>query len=80
MAIIKITGIPEVDAIANALSKKFGKELLSKGPRYETCEVFSTGSLSLDCQLGVGGMPNNRVVEIYGPPSAGKTSLSLQLV
>lgn len=80
MAIKKITGIPEIDAIAQALSKKFGKEeILSKGPRYTDCETFSTGSLSLDCQLGVGGLPTNRVVEIYGPPSAGKTSLALQL-
>ena len=81
MAIKKITGIPEIDAIAQALGKKFGKEaILSKGPRYTECETFSSGSLSLDCQLGVGGLPNNRVVEVYGPPSAGKTSLSLQFV
>lgn len=80
MAIKKITGIPEIDAIANALGKKFGKDnILSKGPRYVDCESFPTGSLSLDCQLGIGGLATNRVVEVFGPPSAGKTSLALQL-
>lgn len=80
MAIKKITGIPEIDAIANALNKKFGKEFVSMGPKVQTCEAIPTGSLSLDCQLGIGGIPNDRVIEIYGPPSAGKTSLSLQFV
>jgi len=80
MPIKKISGIAEIDTIANALNKKFGKELISMGPKITYEDVISTGSLSLDCQLGVGGMPLNRIVEIYGPPSAGKTSLALQLV
>ena len=81
MAIKKITGIPEIDAIANSIGKKFGKpELMSLGPKYEKVEVVSTGSISLDAVLGVGGLPVDRGVEIYGPPSAGKTSLSLQIV
>ena len=80
MAIKKITGIPEIDAIANSLNKKFGKEFVSMGPKVQTCDAIPTGSLSLDCQLGIGGIPNDRVIEIYGPPSAGKTSLSLQFV
>ena len=81
MAIKKVTGIPEIDVIANALSKKFGgKEILSLGPKFESAEPIPTGSIYLDCQLGIGGIPDDRVVEIYGPPSAGKTSLALQLV
>ena len=77
MSIKKITGIPEIDSIANALNKKFGKVLVTMGPKITYDDVISTGSLSLDCQLGIGGMPLNRIIEIYGPPSAGKTSLAL---
>jgi len=81
MAVKKITGIAEIDAIANALSKKFGgKSILSLGPKISSANTFSSGSLSLDCQLGVGGVPDDRIVEIYGPASAGKTSLALQFV
>ena len=80
MATKNITGIPEVDAIARALTKKFGKSVLSMGPKIEQCEVVSTGSLALDCVLGVGGFPTDRVVEIFGPESAGKTSLALQFM
>ena len=81
MATKKITGIPEIDLIASSLSKKFGKDsILSMGPKYEKVETISTGSISLNQCLGVGGIPNDRIIEIFGPPSAGKTSLSLQIV
>jgi len=81
MAIKKVTGIPEIDMIASSIAKKFGKEdIMSLGPRYEKITPISTGSISLDATLGVGGLPNDRVVEIFGPPSAGKTSLCLQVV
>jgi recombination protein RecA len=50
------------------------------GPKYEKVETIPTGSISLDQCLGVGGIPNDRIIEIFGPPSAGKTSLSLQIV
>jgi len=81
MANKKITGIPEIDMIAASIAKKFGKEdIMSLGPKYEKVTPISTGSISLDACLGVGGVPNDRVVEIYGPPSAGKTSLCLQIL
>jgi len=83
MAIKKVTGIPEIDAIANALNKKFGgKDLLSMGPKKSLSElkVIPTGSIYLDCVLGSGGFPDNRIIEIFGPPSAGKTSMALQLM
>jgi recombination protein RecA len=81
MAIKKVTGIPEIDMIASSLAKKFGKEdIMSMGPKYEKVKAISTGSITLDSVLGVGGLPSDRVVEIFGPPSAGKTSLCLQIV
>ena len=43
-------------------------------------ESISTGSLSLDLALGIGGLPKGRVIEIYGPESSGKTTLALQVV
>ena len=43
-------------------------------------EAISTGSLSLDLALGIGGLPKGRVVEIYGPESSGKTTLALQVL
>ncbi len=48
--------------------------------RLTTSEAVSTGSLGLDIALGVGGLPRGRVVEIYGPESSGKTTLTLQVV
>ena len=81
MGLKKITGIAEIDMIAASIAKKFGKEnIMSMGPRYEKVKAISTGSVSLDSVLGVGGLPSDRVVEIFGPPSAGKTSLCLQVV
>lgn len=81
MGIKKVTGIPEIDMIASSIAKKFGKEdIMSLGPRYEKVTPISTGSISLDATLGVGGLPNDRIVEVFGPPSAGKTSLCLQVV
>jgi recombination protein RecA len=46
----------------------------------EDIQVVSTGSLGLDIALGVGGLPRGRVVEIYGPESSGKTTLTLQVI
>lgn len=80
MGVKKITGIAEIDSIAAALSKKFGgKSIISMGPQITNVETFTSGSLSLDCILGVGGVPDDRIVEIFGPSSAGKTSLALQI-
>jgi recombination protein RecA len=72
-------------ALASALSqieKQFGKgAVMRMGDRVnEAIEVVSTGSLGLDIALGVGGLPRGRVVEIYGPESSGKTTLTLQVI
>jgi len=53
---------------------------LGEGEAIEDIQVISTGSLGLDVALGVGGLPRGRVVEIYGPESSGKTTLTLQVV
>lgn len=65
------------------IEKQFGKGTimrLGEGEAIEDIQVISTGSLGLDVALGVGGLPRGRVVEIYGPESSGKTTLTLQVV
>jgi recombination protein RecA len=65
------------------IEKQFGKgsimKLGEKGIE-DDLQVVSTGSLGLDIALGVGGLPRGRVVEIYGPESSGKTTLTLQVI
>ncbi|MGH8124420.1 MAG: recombinase RecA [Rhodanobacteraceae bacterium] len=72
-------------ALASALGqieKQFGKgAVMRMGDRTaEAMDVISTGSLGLDIALGVGGLPRGRVVEVYGPESSGKTTLTLQVI
>ncbi|MFT2603979.1 ATPase domain-containing protein, partial [Escherichia coli] len=50
------------------------------GEAIQDIQVVSTGSLGLDIALGVGGLPRGRVIEIYGPESSGKTTLTLQVI
>jgi recombination protein RecA len=64
------------------IEKQFGKGSimrLGEGEVIDDIQVVSTGSLGLDIALGVGGLPRGRVVEIYGPESSGKTTLTLQV-
>ncbi len=73
-------------ALAAALAqieKQFGKGSIMKmgdGSVFNDIQVVSTGSLGLDIALGIGGLPRGRVVEIYGPESSGKTTLTLQVI
>ncbi|WP_300620675.1 recombinase RecA [Dokdonella sp.] len=72
-------------ALASALSqieKQFGKgAVMRMGDKTdEAIDIVSTGSLGLDIALGVGGLPRGRIVEIYGPESSGKTTLTLQVI
>ena len=65
------------------IDRQFGKgSIMRLGDEYVPTmdNVISTGCLSLDVALGVGGIPKGRVVEIYGPESSGKTTLALHIV
>jgi recombination protein RecA len=72
-----------LQAALSQIEKQFGKGSimrLGEGEQIEDIQVVSTGSLGLDIALGVGGLPRGRVVEIYGPESSGKTTLTLQVI
>ncbi len=72
-----------LEAAVGAIEKQFGKGSimrLGKDGHAEPIEAVSTGALSLDIALGIGGIPKGRIVEIYGPESSGKTTLTLHLV
>ena len=64
------------------IEKDFGKGSIMKLGEYKASEVeaISTGSLSLDIALGVGGIPKRRIIEIFGPESSGKTTLALHVI
>jgi recombination protein RecA len=83
---VKALNTEKAKALQAALSqieKQFGKGSIMRlgdGEKIEDIQVVSTGSLGLDIALGVGGLPRGRVVEIYGPESSGKTTLTLQVI
>jgi len=71
-----------LQAALSQIEKQFGKGSIMRlgaGEAVEAIDVVSTGSLGLDIALGIGGLPRGRVVEIYGPESSGKTTLTLQV-
>ena len=83
---VKALNTEKAKALQAALAqieKQFGKGTimrLGEGEVIDDIEVVSTGTLGLDIALGVGGLPRGRVVEIYGPESSGKTTLTLQVI
>jgi recombination protein RecA len=72
-----------LDLAVSQIEKQFGKGAIMKlgeAAIIQDIPVISTGSLTLDLALGIGGLPRGRIVEIYGPESSGKTTLALQVV
>ncbi|WP_299011463.1 recombinase RecA [uncultured Shewanella sp.] len=71
-----------LNAVLGQIEKQFGKGSIMKlgEDRSMDVETISTGSLSLDVALGAGGLPMGRIVEIYGPESSGKTTLTLEVI
>src|SRR5881398_3757731 len=72
-----------LDAALSQIERSFGKGSimrLGKNMQSMDVETVSTGSLGLDIALGIGGLPRGRVVEVFGPESSGKTTLTLQVI
>ena len=71
-----------LDAAISQITDNFGKGSVMKLGQQTTMDIdsISTGSLSLDLALGIGGLPQGRVTEIYGPEASGKTTLALQVI
>jgi recombination protein RecA len=72
-----------LDLAFTQIEKQFGKGSIMKlgvGETIKGVDVISTGSISLDSALGVGGVPRGRIIEIYGPEASGKTSLTLHII
>src|SRR5215212_4783628 len=72
-----------IDIAVGQIEKQFGKgSIMRLGQRNQIAPIaaISTGSISIDYALGVGGVPRGRVTEIYGPESSGKTTLALQVI
>ncbi len=83
---VKALNTEKAKALQAALAqieKQFGKGSIMRlgdGEAVDAIEAVSTGSLGLDIALGIGGLPRGRVIEIYGPESSGKTTLTLQVI
>ena len=70
-------------AALSQIEKQFGKGAIMRmgdGTSVRSVDVVSSGSLAIDVALGIGGLPRGRVIEIYGPESSGKTTLTLQVI
>jgi len=82
MAKQEVIAVHELDKLIANMERQFGKGAVMRygdGP-VEKVPVFSTGSISLDRALGIGGIPKGRIVEVYGPESSGKTTLTMEII
>lgn len=72
----------DVGKVVEEIKERFGEGMIMKlgDVRKVDVEAISTGSISLDLALGIGGVPRGRIVEIYGPESSGKTTLTLHII
>merc|ERR1711904_612094 len=71
-----------LEAAISQIDQNFGKGSVMRLGQQQALDVeaISTGSLSLDLALGIGGLPKGRIIEVYGPESSGKTTLTLQVI
>ena len=74
--------LKNLESTINQIERNFGKGSVMKLGQIENIEIetISSGSLSLDLALGIGGLPKGRIIEIYGPESSGKTTLALHVL
>ncbi|MFL6262126.1 MAG: recombinase RecA [Thermoanaerobaculia bacterium] len=82
MADTKAERLKAIDGTLSQIERQFGKGAIMRLGQRETLalEAISTGSISVDHAIGIGGFPRGRVVEVYGPESSGKTTLALSVV
>ena len=79
----KKDNLNKLKSVISNIEKSYGKGsimMLGKKDNDVNVDVYSTGSLGLDIALGIGGLPKGRVVEVYGPESSGKTTLTLHVI
>jgi recombination protein RecA len=78
----KISKNEKIQSVLEDIKSKFGDESMMKLGDVKKVDIkaYSTGSISLDRALGIGGMPQGRIIEIYGPESSGKTTICLQVI
>ena len=80
----KKDNLNKLKTVISSIEKSYGKgSIMMLGKKDEdmgNVDVYSTGSLGLDIALGIGGLPKGRVVEVYGPESSGKTTLTLHVI
>jgi recombination protein RecA len=81
MADTKLDRLKAIDGTLSQIERQFGKGAIMRLGQRETLaiEAISTGSISVDHAIGIGGFPRGRVVEVYGPESSGKTTLALSV-
>jgi recombination protein RecA len=82
MAEPKLDRLKAIDGALSQIERQFGKgSIMRLGQREgQALESISTGSISVDAAIGIGGFPRGRVIEVYGPESSGKTTLALSVV
>jgi recombination protein RecA len=80
--VMSAKGNSTIDSLVDDLQEKFGEGIIMRlgDVRKVDVEAIPTGSVSLDMALGIGGVPRGRIIEIYGPESSGKTTLTLHIV
>lgn len=72
-----------LEVVFSQIDKQYGKGsimLMGQGAAGVECETISTGAISLDQAIGIGGFPRGRIIEIYGPEASGKTTIALQVI